>query len=100
MSKVLLHVSDWNYQDKYYRTTKDKLVEFAALVKSDGVKKAWSWWTEQVTYGGRCTKEKPVKFVTLVDTTLEEYFFDYENPLECVKEWAEQWQEEAEAEQA
>lgn len=51
----------------------------------------WDWFVEQVDYGD--SPEKPCKHVTLVDTNLDQWFLDYNDPLICVSEWEADWAE-------
>lgn len=87
--KVLLHVCDWNYQDKYYNVPLDILQEFAAKIKSANLTApnlggAWDWFIEQKDKGivQRCD--------SVADHTVgpEEYFLDWVNPIESVAEWS------------
>ena len=84
--QVLLHVSDWNYKDKYYQLPLSMLHSFGRLILAQGISKAWGWFVTQVDYGGdpdllikRCDNE--------ADHTLDEYFLDYTHPEESVSEW-------------
>ena len=86
MTKVLLHLSDWNYQDKYYELSYDQLKELSKLITTVGIDKAWDWFVPQVDYGGN--PERPIKRVDdEADHTLDEYFLDWEHPKDCVEEW-------------
>ena len=86
MTKVLLHLSDWNYQDKYYELSYDLLKEFSKLITAVGINQAWDWFTPQVDYGGN--PERPVKRCDdEADHTLDEYFLDWEHPKDCLEEW-------------
>lgn len=86
MDKVLLHVSDWNYQDKYYEMPLDLLREFARKVKELPLQEAWDWFVSKVNYGGK--PELPIlRCDESTDHTLEEYFFDYGHPQNSIDEW-------------
>lgn len=86
MVNVLLHVSDWNCEDKYYELPEAILRAFASKVSNESLKDAWDWLMPQVDYGGN--PEKPVKRCdNSANHTLDEYFFDWEYPTECVEEW-------------
>jgi len=82
---AILHVSDWNYQDKYYESPLRLIKDFGVKVKSDGLEKAWEWWTSQVRYTKR-DRKKPIKTGT-VNMQLDTFFFDYMNPIESIGEW-------------
>ena len=87
MSNVILHVSDWNYKDKYYEAPVELLKEFRVRVKKDGIEAmdgAWQWWTSQVDYDE--DGKKPIKYM-LVNMNLDLYFFDYNNDQESIEEW-------------
>ena len=86
MDKVVLHVSDWNYQEKYYEMPLDLLQEFAKKVKRLSLDEAWDWFTSQVNYGGQ--PSLPIRRCDdSTDHTLEEYFFDYERPQDSINDW-------------
>ena len=76
MAKPLLHVGDWNYQDKYYRVSLDVLKGLREKVKVVSVQKAWDWFQAQ-----------SIKRLQRIDPNEDSYFFDYTNPLESVSEW-------------
>jgi hypothetical protein len=89
-NKVLLHLSDWNYEDKYYHMPKSVLKEFATRIKNANTKEvnlggAWDWLIEQQDAGlvERCDAS--------ADHTADEYFLDWETPKSCVAEWEECW---------
>jgi hypothetical protein len=52
--KFLLHVSDWNYEDKYYRVTRELLVGFLQRLHDEKVPQdqrlriAWKWFTDRI----------------------------------------------------
>jgi hypothetical protein len=84
--KVLLHVSDWNYQDKYYNMPKVLLAEFADRLQKADLTKAnlggvWDWHIANKDSGlvERCDES--------VDHTMDTFFLDWTNPLESVREW-------------
>lgn len=83
---VLLHVSDWNYEDKYYELPLSILQNFGQKAKENR-DEAWDWLMGFVDYSGE-NPDKPVKRCDdCVDHLLEEYFFDFENPVESVDDW-------------
>lgn len=84
--KVLFHVSDWNFQDKYYHMPRAILTEFAKRLQKADLKKAnlggvWDWFISNKDSGQveRCDDS--------ADHTLDTFFFDWTNPLVCVEEW-------------
>ena len=82
MSDVLLQVSDWNCNDKYYKVPVSVLSEFAGRVRAGTpIRAVWDWFLEQERAGlvVRCDEA--------ADHTLEEEFFDYWEPLESVSCW-------------
>lgn len=86
MANVLLQVSDWNYEEKYYELSEDVLREFANKVSTESLQDAWDWLMPQVNYGD--DPEKPVKRCDdSANHTLDEYFLDWENPIECIEDW-------------
>jgi len=94
---VILQVSDWNLEDKYYEAPISLLKEFRnrfleARKKesaSDAMSTAWKWWHEQVEYDERDKgKGKRVKYGK-VNMSLEEFFLDYTEPDEGFTEWME-----------
>ena len=83
---AILHLSDWNFEDKYYEAPTKLIKELRNRVKRDGMPTAWDWWTSQVDYGQPGESDRPIK-TGKVDMTLEEFFLDYTDPIESVKEW-------------
>ena len=96
---VILYVSDWNLQDKFYRVPIDLLKEFKSLIEKNGIKKAWDWFSGLTAYKGRSTKEEPIKQLSRIpaDSSNGDYFLDYTNPKESVDEWefesVDEWDE-------
>jgi hypothetical protein len=85
---VLLHVSDWNSQDKYYQLSHVLLSEFKLriLAQPDGLNAAWDWFTDLVDYGDE--PAYPIKQVSgRANHTLDEYFLDWFEPQESAGEW-------------
>ncbi len=80
MSNVLLQVSDWNYQDKYYELSFGLLEEFAAKIKAEGIKAAWQWFVDLVYDQKAATRVDEA-----ANHTLDEYFLDYNDPLVFVE---------------
>lgn len=91
--RLILHVSDWNYQDRWFNVPPSFLVEFKerVLKHPDDAEEAWEWLTTQADYGKN--PELPAKRRSqswcdnAVNHTLTEVFFDYNNPGESVNEW-------------
>lgn len=81
---VIFHLSDWSYRDKYYEMPKSLLLEFKKKLETIGLQATWDWFTTQVDYDEK--GDKPAKFGK-VDMTLQEFFLDWEHPLECLVEW-------------
>jgi hypothetical protein len=108
MDNVILHLSDWNSQDKYYELSLALLKEFYKLLRQhglDGTKPlaqdhAWKWFHEQVDYEGNLQglrgltpdekPDKPIKF-GLVDMRMDTFFLDWNNYEEGLDEWQEEW---------
>lgn len=101
-TEPILHVSDWNFQDKLYSVPMPILKEFKqkllALDDADGISDVWEWFTNQVDYDFQPPKKrkKPVVMVGVdEDWDLEDihnqsdYFLDYTNPIESAEEWDE-----------
>lgn len=83
---VLLHVSDWNNEDKWYELPLSILKEFGKMAIRDH-RVAWSWLVGQVDYNGD-QHEKPVKRCDhCVNHNLNEFFFDWYEPAASVKDW-------------
>ena len=82
--KVIVHVSDWNYQDKYYEASVSLVREFRTSIEANGMDNAWQLWIEKVDYNGNGSGV--IKYGR-VDMHLETYFLDYLNPIESVNEW-------------
>jgi len=101
--RVILHLSDWNLQDKYYEAPISLLKKFRkkyleARKKHDEDKAigiAWDWWTPQVDFGEKADKKKPIKFGN-VNMTLEEFFLDWMAPDEGFNELMESLDEDEE----
>jgi hypothetical protein len=88
---AIVHVSDWNYEDKYYEAPIEFIKELKKRMKKvksvKSMDDAWGWWVGNVDYGeSKSTRDNPIKFGK-VDMRLEEFFFDYNNPVESVDEW-------------
>jgi hypothetical protein len=90
--QVLLHVSDWNSQDKYYQLSHVLLSEFKQriLAKPNGLRSsvntAWDWFTDLVDYGDE--PANPIKQVSgRANHTLDEYFLDWFEPQDSAGEW-------------
>ena len=81
--RAVLHISDWNYEDKYYEAPIELIREFKARIEKDGLTTAWEWWVTKVDY---VNNDLPVKF-GLVDMRLDVYFMDYNNAQESISEW-------------
>ena len=91
--QVILHVSDWNYQDKYYQAPISLVKEMGRRIleckdiRTDDEISPWDFWIGQVNYDDKPEeKDKPIKF-GLVDMTLDLFFLDYNNPIESAEEW-------------
>lgn len=87
---VLLQVSDWNYEDKYYEIPIKLLKQLQErILSADGeMKDAWDWFTPQVNYGKAEDVGKPIRRCDdSVNHNLEEFFLDYLNPHESASEW-------------
>lgn len=78
---VLLHVSDWNLQDRWYEVPRSSLRELRERVRTGDVRNAWDWLLEE-SGARRCDES--------ADHTLDELFFDYTNPVESVDEWEDE----------
>jgi hypothetical protein len=89
IEEVVLHLGDWNYQDKYYQLPKNLLVEFKERIEKYGLHsdEAWQWFVANVNYDDET--EKPIKF-GVVDMSLNVFFLDWENEKECMEEWSEE----------
>ena len=86
MANVLLHVCDWNYEDKYYELPEDWLREFATKAGKESLESAWDWLMLQVDYGKN--PELPVKRCDdKANHTLAEYFLDWIDAEESISEW-------------
>lgn len=88
-TRVLLHVSDWNFQDKYYEVPFSLLAEFKTRILAGDDKdphETWTWFTDQVDFDD--PKAKIAYVQEAVDMRLEEYFFDFAfEPKQSVREW-------------
>lgn len=90
--RYILHLSDWNYNDKFYNAPLSLIKELSARIKKDGMSEAWQWWTDLVDYDGDGTDEEPIHMnVPANHDDSDEFFLDYEHPLECLAEWDEEW---------
>jgi hypothetical protein len=87
---VLLHVSDWNSQNKYYTLPLDLLRKFSTKAQTNPCD-AWQWLIAQTGYGSN--PEKPVQRCDVVDLSLDEYFYDYMYPADSISDWNEEWQD-------
>lgn len=83
MTYPLLHVSDWNFRDKYYRVPVTTLQEMAEKVKKEDVDKVWDWFVSQVDYDG----PNSIHRLSRVPANEDAFFFDFMNPIESVEEW-------------
>ena len=88
MEKAILHVSDWNNNDRYYEVLDSLLLEFKRRILEDGVKATWTWFMTQTSTSDEPDTDKPSRRVQdAVNMTLDTYFFDYTNGQESVEEW-------------
>jgi len=84
---VILHVSDWNYQDKYYQMPREMLITFYKTLKEKGLDEAWRWLGDNTDYGLNAEDTKlPIKYGD-VNMRYDEYFFDYTEPDASIDEW-------------
>lgn len=88
--RAILHLSDWNLNDRYYEAPLELIKELKQriIAAANDMNDAWEWWTNQVAYSGPTTTETPIAYGT-VDMTLDEYFLDWNNVEECLNEWTE-----------
>lgn len=87
--RVILHLSDWNYRDKYYELPLTLLKEFHGRALADRGA-AWDWFTGQIDYGSPDDKGKPIK-TGRIDTGLDVFYMDWEDCTESLNEWKEQF---------
>lgn len=85
---VILEMSDWNMQEKFYELPFEILKAFHKRIKNDGIEKAWDWFIEQVDYDEENLPTLPVKFGK-VNMRLDKYFLDWSQVNECMAEWDE-----------
>lgn len=78
--RVILHVSDWNMQDKWYQTDADTLQSFADRIRAQGIETAWDWFIA-------LTDGPVIRVDDQVDMTLDRYFIDWHDPIMSVDEW-------------
>jgi hypothetical protein len=83
-NKAILHVSDWNLQDRYYEAPLALIKEMQSKIRKIGMEKAWTWWTNQVDWDQ--DSSQPIKY-GIVNMTLDTFFLDYNNELESIDEW-------------
>ena len=119
MSKAascILHISDWNMEDRYYRLPISVLREFISKIKEEiksqksekssrkkadtvpGMDKSWDWFVSQVRYPSiKTTYKNPVRLLTRlnVEDINDNFFLDYLNPEECIQEIEQELKEEA-----
>ena len=83
MREVILHLSDWDYEDRYYQLPAALLDEFREQILTKGLgtshPNAWDWFIAQSIAG--CIK------YGLVDMRLGTFFLDWHNVLESLSEW-------------
>jgi hypothetical protein len=94
--EVILHLSDWNMQDKYYQMPVSLLKEFKAKFENEhlelgrpaesAISTAWDWFHPNVDYGEADQIRNPIKYGQ-VDMTLNEYFLDWMDPATSFAEW-------------
>lgn len=84
-TKIRLHLSDWNMQDKYYDVPIDILREFREKIRNASMESAWDWFVNQgIDYtSDHSEDDKPIKCLDLD----WDVFLDYTSPQECVEEW-------------
>jgi hypothetical protein len=94
---VVLHLSDWNMQDRFYLAPLsllmefgDRILEFGGLQTPKSKNDPWEWWTSQTNYDNR-EPDLPIRYLQRVSTQYEQFFLDFMEPVACVKEWKEQW---------
>jgi hypothetical protein len=86
---IIIHMSDWNFQDRAYLFPEHLIPELIARVKLLPIKgkgwlgndydwehnKTWDWFVEHCE--------------STIGIENADYFLDYHNPVECVEEWEE-----------
>lgn len=96
--KVILHLSDWNNQDRYFEMPISLLKDLQKRIKRDGISSAYKWMYEQVDYGDH--PKRPIKtgrkvdIEACVDMTLAQFFLDWTEPDTCMTEWDEAFEED------
>lgn len=78
---TILHVSDWNMQDKYYEVPISILVELKQHIMDKSIQRAWDWFID-ISHNGA-----PIHRRYVVFANTDNYFLDYLDPLESVNEW-------------
>jgi len=81
---VILEVSDWNHQDKYYEAPINLVADFKRKIENEGIQSAWTWWIKQVDY---YNEGKPIK-TNAIDANLFSFFLDYNDPIHSIMEWS------------
>lgn len=76
----ILHFSDRNMQDRYYEAPIPLFKTLQSRMRTDGFKSAWAWWL-------KLKRDGMVRSGGDLNMTLDVFFLDFYNPIECVDEW-------------
>ena len=107
----ILHVSDWNMEDRYYRLPVSVLREFISILREfinkiktkTAIDESWNWFLKavkrfnkmEVDSSFRTDRQLVRRLKRISVTDLENaYFLDYLNPGECVLEIERELKEE------
>lgn len=89
---IILHINDWNMQDKYYSVEPKLLKEFLTRATKESMEDVWDWFIGENVYVPKPDNPKEHKVnpkarpLKRIDTNLEQVFFDYNDPEESAKE--------------
>lgn len=82
-----MHVSDWNYEDRYYQLTLDQLKGFKEEFVKNGLRMAWDWLTSRIKYDKKDANPLRTIKTGTVNMNLSEVFLDYMEPDDSIAEW-------------
>ncbi len=87
--KVVMNLTDWNCQERFYECTVAHLREFRERFNRDGLAAAWEWWTSHAAFDDNDDPAThPIKYVTkFLDIQLQQFVLDYNDPDECIASW-------------
>lgn len=90
-NRLILHVIDWNGQDRYYEVPEEILAQFKDRIEANqAIETPWDWFiNEHVDFGDE--PDLPVIYggnqLRRIDMTLPQVTLDFNDAVASVKTW-------------